>query len=83
VPGIELLGPHRRTYDKTFIQRITIDRGPKNILLLAIDLAYAPGQRAGFVVGRTYFKKREICVTYPREAMELIKLLSKGVSNYP
>ena len=43
VPGIELLGPYRRIYNKTFVQRITIDAGPENVLLETIDLAYAPG----------------------------------------
>jgi hypothetical protein len=42
VPGIELFGPYRRIYDKTSIQRITIDAGPENVLLDFIDLAYAP-----------------------------------------
>jgi hypothetical protein len=32
VPGIELLGPYRRIYDKSFIHRITIDCGPQNVL---------------------------------------------------
>jgi hypothetical protein len=55
VPGTELLGPHRRINDKTFIQRIRIDRGPENILLLAIDLAYAPGQPDRFCRGQNQF----------------------------
>jgi hypothetical protein len=33
VPGIELLGPYRRIYDRTAIQRITIDCGPENVQL--------------------------------------------------
>jgi hypothetical protein len=32
VPGSEISGLHRRIYDKTFIQQITIDRSPENIL---------------------------------------------------
>jgi hypothetical protein len=55
VPGIELLGPYRRINDKSFIQRIAIDCGPENILLLAIDLAYAPGQSGRFCRGQNLF----------------------------
>jgi hypothetical protein len=33
VPGSENLGPYRRTYDTSSIQRITIDCGPEKILL--------------------------------------------------
>jgi hypothetical protein len=51
VPGIELLGPYRRIYDKPFTQRITIDAGPENVLLETIDLAYAP-RSSGPVLSR-------------------------------
>jgi hypothetical protein len=50
-PGSKISGPYRRIYDKKFIQRITIDRSPENILLLAIDLTYAPGQPGRFCRG--------------------------------
>jgi hypothetical protein len=53
VPGTEILGPHRLINDKIFIQRITSDRGPENILLLAIDLAYDPGQPDRFCRGQS------------------------------
>jgi hypothetical protein len=51
VPGSEIVGPYRRIYDKMFIQRITINRGPKNILHMPTDLAYDPGKR-GRVLSR-------------------------------
>jgi hypothetical protein len=51
VPGSEIVGPFRRIYDKMFIQQITIDCGPKNILRMPTDLAYGPGKR-GQVLSR-------------------------------
>jgi hypothetical protein len=50
-PTSKILGPYRRTYEKNIIQQITIDRSPENILLLAINLAYAPGGPARFCRG--------------------------------
>jgi hypothetical protein len=49
--GSQIFGPYRLIYDETFRQRITIDYGPENILLLVDDLAYAPGQPGRFCRG--------------------------------
>jgi hypothetical protein len=46
-PGSKISGPYRRIYEENFVQRMTIDRSPENILLLAIDLAYAPSLTGG------------------------------------
>jgi hypothetical protein len=42
VPGNEIVGLYRRTYDKMIIQRIIIDRGPKNYCT-----SYRSGVRPG------------------------------------
>jgi hypothetical protein len=41
--GSKILGSYQRIYNKKIIQQNAIDGSPKNIHLLALNLAYAPG----------------------------------------
>jgi hypothetical protein len=55
VPGSEILGPNLRTYDKNYSQRYISHGGPKVLVLVVTDLAYAPGQPGRFCRGLGLF----------------------------